>query len=137
MTAPEAATPAPRPSFFRRHWGWLTLAAVVGIPLLGLILWVAITLSYTYSTGERVGYVQKLSREGWMCKTWEGELALSNVPGQIPEKFHFTVRSDSIANAINSIAGNRVAITYEEHKGVPGSCFGDTPYFVTGVRAVK
>jgi len=35
-----------------------------------------ITLQVVYSDGERVGYIQKISRKGWVCKTWEGELAM-------------------------------------------------------------
>jgi hypothetical protein len=81
--------------------------------------------------------VQKFSRKGWICKTWEGELAISNVPGSLPQLFHFTVRDDSVANVINSVAGKRVSLRYEEHMGVPTSCFGDTRYYVTQVRVVE
>ncbi len=55
----------------------------------------------------------------------------------MPEKFLFTVRDDEIANRINQLAGQRVSLTYEQHKGLPTSCFGDTEYFVTNVVTVK
>ena len=94
------------------------------------------TLSFTYSSGERAGFMQKLSKKGWVCKTWEGELSLVALPGAAPEKFEFTVRDDAVAARINAAVGQRVALTYEQHKGIPTSCFGETEYFVTGIRVI-
>jgi hypothetical protein len=93
-----------------------------------------LTLQYAYSSGERTGYIQKISKKGWLCKTWEGELAMTTVPGTAPQIFQFTVRKDATAYQIEQAAGKRVALAYEQHKGVPSSCFGETEYFVTGVR---
>ena len=45
-----------------------------------------IVLHWSYSTGERAGWVQKLSHKGWLCKTWEGEMAMVSMPGTTPEK---------------------------------------------------
>ncbi len=136
MSDPVAAS-APHHGFFRRNWGKVTIATVVLGPILVFVLWSAIALGYTYSSGTRTGYVQKLSRKGWLCKTWEGELAMSNVPGVMPEKFYFTVRSDSIASLITQSEGSRVSLTYAQHVGVPSSCFGETEYYITGVRSVQ
>jgi hypothetical protein len=124
----------PRRSFLRRHWGKVTIAALVLVPALVFTIWAGVALSYSYSSGERVGYVQKLSRKGWLCKTWEGELQLSNIPGSAPILFQFSIRSDSLARAIEALAGRQVSLHYEQHPGVPSSCFGETEYFVTGVR---
>ena len=138
--APDPARPEPlepRRSFARRHWGKLTLAALVFLPALIFTIWSGIALSYSYSSGERVGYVQTLSRKGWLCKTWEGELQMSNIPGSAPILFQFTVRSDSLARAIEAISGRRVALHYEQHVGLPTNCFGETEYFVTAVREVS
>lgn len=126
----------PHRGFARRHWGKLTLAAVIVVPVLIFWLWATIALSYSYSTGERVGYVQKLSLKGWLCKTWEGELQMSSIPGSAPILFEFSVRSDSLAHEIERTAGRAVSLTYEQHVGVPTSCFGETEYFVTKVREV-
>jgi len=116
----------------------LTLAVIVMlVPLVIFSLWTWVTLGYTYSNGERGGYVQKLSKKGWLCKTWEGELAMANLPGTMPEIFRFTVRNDSIAGVIEKDVGKRVSVSYEQHRGVPTSCFGETEYFVTGVRVVQ
>jgi len=94
-----------------------------------------LTLTWSYSDGERAGFVQKLSKKGWLCKTWEGELVLVTMPGAIPEKFEFSVRSDAVARQILDNAGRRVVLIYSQHKGVPSSCFGETEYFVEKVLA--
>lgn len=132
----EVAAPRKR-SFLRRHWGKLTIAALIGIPTFVQLARSYIALAYTYSTGDRVGYVQKLSRKGWVCKTWEGELQISNIPGSAPVLFLFTVRDDSIAHAIQDAAGRQVALTFDQHPGIPLSCFGDTEYFVNAVRIIN
>jgi hypothetical protein len=110
----------------------LALAAL----LLAAAAWTWLTLSWSYSEGERAGYVQKFSRKGWLCKTWEGEIAMVTMPGAIPDKFEFSVRDDAVAARINALAGKRVVLHYEQHKFVPTGCFAETEYFVTDVRAV-
>jgi len=103
---------------------------------LALAGWIFLTLHWSYSTGERAGYVQKLSKKGWICKTWEGELALITMPGTVAEKFYFSVRDDAIAAEINASLGNRVSLTYEQHIGLPTSCWGETQYFIKKVTKV-
>ena len=93
------------------------------------------TLSWSYSSGERAGYLQKFSKRGWLCKTWEGEILLATMPGAIPERFAFTVREDAVARQLTAAIGQRVVLTYEQHRGIPTSCFGDTEYFVEKVAA--
>ena len=106
--------------------------------ILGLLAagWTWLTLHWSYSEGERAGYVQKLSKKGWLCKTWEGEIAMVTMPGAIPEKFEFTVHDENVVNKINTQAGNRVVLHYQQHKFIPTSCFGDTEYFIDSVRDV-
>lgn len=128
-----ARVEAPR---HRRRWPWV-LAAVIVSPVLIVTLWTWLALTYTYSHGERAGYVQKFSKKGWVCKTWEGELAMINIPGAMQQQWEFSVRSDSVAELIQRSMGKQVALTYDEHGGVPTDCFGETRYFVTGVRLVN
>ena len=125
------------PQVVRRHPLVITLIVLVALPLLVFTLWAGITLNYTYSTGNRAGFLQKISKRGWLCKTWEGELQLSAIPGSQPEKFLFTTRSDSVAALLEKMNGQRVVLEYKQHVGVPGTCFGDTEYFVTGVSPVS
>jgi lysophospholipid acyltransferase (LPLAT)-like uncharacterized protein len=113
------------------------LLTVVGVLIALVIAFTAFTLWYSYSEGERAGYVQKLSKKGWICKTWEGEMAMVTMPGTVAEKFYFTVREDAVAAKINETVGRRVVLTYQEHKWIPFSCFGDTGYFVTGVKSTE
>ena len=104
--------------------------------LVAALAWVWMTLTWSYSEGERAGYVQKLSRKGWLCKTWEGEIAMVTMPGAIPDRFEFSVRDEAVATKINAMAGQRVVLSYAQHKFVPTTCFGETEYFVTDARAV-
>jgi len=115
----------------------LIIAAVIIVPIVafGLYTWSALT--FTYSQGERAGYVQKFSKKGWLCKTWEGELAMVSMPGTMSEKFLFSVRDDHVADYINQSLGKRVAISYQQHVGIPTTCFGETEYFVTAVKVVQ
>ena len=132
-----ADTPvSPKPSWRRRHWRLITLLLIVLVPTVLFASWALITLNYTYSRGDRAGYAQKLSKRGWLCKTWEGELAMVNLPGAMPEIFKFSVRDDSIARILEKNLGKRVSLSYEQHKGVPTSCFAETEYYITNVRIV-
>ena len=109
----------------------------IAILVLLAVAWVWIALHWSYSDGERAGYVQKLSRKGWVCKTWEGEIAMVTMPGAIPEKFEFSVRDDAVAQRINALAGKRVVLDYKQYKFIPTTCFGETEYFIDGVREVQ
>ena len=109
----------------------VVLPLVILALLLALYFWAALT--WSFSTGERAGWVQKLSKKGWVCKTWEGELALVSLPGTTPEKFLFTIWSEDVAERVTKAMGKRVALHYEEKVGLPGSCFGETRHYVTGI----
>lgn len=131
--APAAPVP-PVPVKKKRNKVLIALFIVVLTPVVIVALWIWVALGYTYAVGERAGYVQKISKKGWLCKTWEGELAMANLPGTMPQIFTFTVRTDSIAHVLEQNAGKQVSLTYEQHRGIPTSCFGETEYFVTRVQ---
>jgi hypothetical protein len=114
---------------------WI-IAGIVVVPILVFAIYTWSALTYTYSSGERAGYVQKFSKKGWICKTWEGELAMVSMPGTMSEKFLFSVRDNKVADYINNSLGKRVALSYQQHVGIPTSCFGETQYFVTAVKVV-
>jgi hypothetical protein len=121
------------PGFIRNHKLATALVLVIVTPILVFVLWTFMALHTSYASGRRAGYLQKFSKRGWICKTWEGELQVNVVPGTAPQIFEFSVRSDSIADLLNKYAGQRIVVLYQQHKGVPGSCFGDTEYFIVGV----
>jgi len=109
----------------------LLLSLLVLVLLVAAYFWGA--LSWSYSSGERAGWVQKLSHKGWICKTWEGELALVSLPGSVPEKFAFTIRDDAVAAQVTQVMGKRVSLHYDEKVGLPTTCFGETRHFVNRV----
>jgi hypothetical protein len=106
---------------------------IIIVLILGLAGFTWLTLHWSYSDGERAGFVQKFSRKGWICKTWEGQMAMVTLPGTVADKFDFTVRDDEVAKQINANIGKRMTVHYEQRKWIPTSCFGDTEYFVTRV----
>ncbi|HYB50725.1 MAG TPA: hypothetical protein VED47_06405 [Burkholderiaceae bacterium] len=110
----------------------LALLALLG----GGSLYLTFVLNWSYSSGERAGWIQKFSRKGWLCKTWEGELIMVSLPGSMPEKFPFTVRDEAVAARVTQAIGQRVNLHYDEHLGLPGTCFGDTDYWVNAVTVV-
>ena len=111
----------------------ILLSTIVALVVVfGLYTW--FTLTWSYSEGTRAGYLQKFSKKGWLCKTWEGEILLSSMPGAIPERFEFTVRDEALVQKLQSTMGQRVEIGYEQHRGIPTSCFGETEYFVKAVN---
>ncbi|MGH7616655.1 MAG: hypothetical protein ACREPM_05450 [Gemmatimonadaceae bacterium] len=138
----HSSSPAPNarimhiPGFIKNHKLVTVIVIIVLTPIIVVTLWTTIALHYTYSTGERAGFLQKISKRGWLCKTWEGDVQLTALPGAAPEIFTFSVRSDSIAERLNTLAGQHVVVHYQQHKGLPSSCFGDTEYFIDSVRLV-
>lgn len=109
----------------------LAMVLVVVVALIAGYTWV--TLHWSYSKGERAGYLQKFSQKGWLCKTWEGEMQMIPAPGVLPEKFLFSVRDDTVAMKLNSVMGKKISVSYEQHKGVPTACYGESEYYVTKV----
>ena len=114
---------------------WLFLS--LGTIILLFVVYTWTMLNWSYSRGERAGYIQKFSKKGWISKTWEGELTMVTIPGTMTEKFIFTVRDDSVASRINALMGRRVTLTYEQHVGVPTNLFGETEYFVTSINSIE
>ena len=130
-------TPPPVSAAPRRRTSWLKMLFwLLIVPVAVIAGYFAVVLNWNYSDGERAGWVQKFSRKGWLCKTWEGEMAMVSMPGAIPEKFLFTVRDDAVADSINKVMGKRVTLHYQEKVGLPTSCFGETRHFVTRVVQV-
>ena len=114
----------------------LPALVVIGVVAALATAWFWFFLTWNFSTGERAGWVQKLSNKGWICKTWEGEMAMVTMPGTAQEKFLFTVRSDDVAAQINKLMGKRISVHYEEKVGLPTTCFGETRHYVVSVLAV-
>ena len=126
---PEGARPRRRSVTAYLVWTLLIAAALVALYTL-LMLW------WSYSEGERAGVLQKFSKRGWICKTYEGELAMYVVGGVAPQIWDFSVRDEATAAALTKAVGRQVRLHYSEHPGLPTSCFGETDYFVEAVEIV-
>lgn len=111
----------------------LILLAIVLTPVVLFALYTWAALTWDYSDGERAGILQKFSEKGWLCKTYEGTLAMTSAPGVMPELWSFSVRDDGVAQQLRDAIGMHVAVHYTEHRGIPTDCFGDTNYFVDSV----
>jgi hypothetical protein len=112
------------------------LLSLLAAAILIFVAYAWITLTFSYSEGERAGFLQKFSKRGWICKTWEGEILLTSMPGAIPDKFQFSVRDDAIAQQLMNATGKRVVLSYAQHKGVPTECFGETEYYIDKVQVM-
>lgn len=113
----------------------LLLVLVLAVLLAGLWTW--FSLSFAYSDGERAGVLQKFSSKGWICKTYEGELAQYVVGGVAPQIWYFSTRDDKLAKQLSAAVGEQIRLHYTEHRGVPTACFAETPYFAEGFTLVK
>ena len=113
---------------------WLALLLMLAAA--GYLL---VVFNWSYSDGDRAGYLQKFSRKGWICKTYEGELAMTTVPGVAPVIWTFSVQmwDEPIARQINGLLGKKVVLRYREFRYLPSTCFGETPYFVDSVTAAE
>jgi hypothetical protein len=123
----------------RRPRRWLT-RLLIWIPLLAIVVggaWTWFSLSWSYSEGERAGVLQKFSRKGWICKTYEGELALYIVGGVAPQIWYFSTRDPKLAEELTKNVGRDMRLQYSEHRGVPTNCFAETPYFATGFTVIQ
>jgi hypothetical protein len=127
----EPVQDAPGRGLMRKTKLILFAILLTPIALFALYTWAALT--WNYSEGERAGIVQKFSQKGWICKTYEGELAMTSVPGVMPVLWDFSVRDNEVAQQIRNAIGMHVALHYSEHRGVPGTCFGETSYYVDSV----
>ena len=137
-TEPTSPVEATEQSPARRGWSRkskVILFSILLLPFVLFTLYTMLVLNWSYSDGWRSGVLQKFSRKGWICKTWEGELAMSTVPGVAPTIWLFSVRDDAVAGKVSDAIGDRVNLHYTEHRGIPSDCFANTNYFVDSVRA--
>jgi hypothetical protein len=118
------------------RWLWRTILFVSLAAVAVAGAWTWFTLNWAYSEGERAGVLQKFSRKGWICKTYEGELALYIVGGVAPEIWYFSTRDPDLARELSSNVGRHIRLHYSEHRGVPGNCFAETPYFAESFTLV-
>jgi hypothetical protein len=122
-----------------RRRGWFGRIVLIGLALFVALgaLWTWFALSWSYSEGERAGVLQKFSKKGWICKTYEGELAQYVVGGVAPQIWYFSTRDEELAKQFSAAVGEQIRLHYTEHRGLPTSCFAETPYFAEGFTKVQ
>jgi hypothetical protein len=134
MSTPTAPMPTPTPAPARRsRFKWYLLGFVAALVAM-VVLYTLLMLWWSYSDGERAGVLQKFSQRGWVCKTYEGELAMYVVAGVAPQIWSFSVRDEAVVEELNKAVGQHVRLHYSEHRGLPTNCFGETDYFVDRVE---
>lgn len=134
MSTPTAPMPTPTPAPVRRsRFKWYLLGFVAALVAM-VVLYTLLMLWWSYSDGERAGVLQKFSQRGWVCKTYEGELAMYVVAGVAPQIWSFSVRDEAVVEELNKAVGQHVRLHYSEHRGLPTDCFGETDYFVDRVE---
>lgn len=116
----------------------LSRAKKIGLISLSVIL--VIVLGYfsttyyaSYSSGVRAGTIMKISKKGYVFKTYEGQLNLG--VNQEPWAFSVDVGRQDVVKALESAAANNdhVKLHYEE-KFVQYDWRGDTKYFIVKVE---
>jgi len=117
----------------RSRFKWYLLGFVAALVAM-VVLYTLLMLWWSYSDGERAGVLQKFSQRGWVCKTYEGELAMYVVAGVAPQIWSFSVRDETVVEELNKAVGQHVRLHYSEHRGLPTDCFGETDYFVDRVE---
>jgi hypothetical protein len=121
----------------RQDWSRTVRRFLIGLVLIAMVLvagYFLFVLNWGYSDGDRAGYLQKFSRKGWVCKTYEGELAMTTVPGVAPIIWSFSIWDDETAQKVNALLGRKVVVHYREYRMIPTTCFGETAYFVDRIE---
>jgi hypothetical protein len=140
MATTNVSNPAPAPAPVqkppRRSFMFFVWTSLIGALVL-IALYTLFMLWWSYSEGERAGVLQKFSKRGWVCKTYEGELAMYVVGGVAPQIWNFSVRDDAVVEQLHAAVGQQVRLRYAEHRGLPTNCFGETDYFVESVEIVS
>lgn len=99
----------------------------------------------SYSEGVRSGMVVKISKKGFLFKTYEGQLNLQTFganksPNMVSESFEFSVEGDreDMVKILEeaSLSGERVSLKYTERL-VKFFWRGETKYFVTEVERIQ
>ncbi|HHM21630.1 MAG TPA: hypothetical protein ENJ20_06360 [Bacteroidetes bacterium] len=118
---------------FTRRLLW-SVAGLITIGIIGFFLWA----NYTYSEGTRSGNLIKISKKGYIFKTYEGQLKLGGIDLQNEEEglsdtWSFSVKNINIVRQLEKLQGEKVILRYKEiNKAMPWQ--GDTNYFVTDVE---
>lgn len=126
--------PAPKKRL-RKFLIIFTLSLILGLWIFYFIC------GLSYSDGTRSGVLTKVSRKGYIFKTYEGEMNVGGFnqgDGTIMPMviFKFSVTDDAIYHKLDSLQGKKVVVTYNQ---VYKNFFwqGETDYFIHDVRVMN
>jgi len=88
-------------------------------------------LTYTYSSGHRVGKLVKLSKKGFVPKTWEGTMDLGS-GDQLT--WQFSVHKDEIGHELSKHSGKMVRLEFRE---LLWKVFYETKYDVIAWKVIR
>jgi hypothetical protein len=120
------------------------LKIISGVVLLLIVGFFSIMLFGHYSEGERAGTVSKMSKKGFVFKTYEGQLNLGGLSGETGSpasslwSFSVSGSETGVVQSLESalLNGKRVKIHYvEKYYTFPWQ--GETSYFIDKVEHIK
>ncbi len=118
------------------------LLSILGIIVVVLAIFFFARYSYTYSEGNRAGRLIKFAKQGFMFKTYEGEMNLGGVSNAANNSmmmnymWDFSVNDQSVADTLLKLEGREISVHYKQKMGkLPWR--GDTKYIVDKVVDVK
>lgn len=59
------------------------------------------------------------------------------VGGVAPQIWYFSTRDEELAKQLYASVGESIRLHYSEHRGLPTSCFAETPYFAESFTRVE
>ncbi len=90
-----------------------------------------------FSIGHREGFVTKLSKKGYIFKTWEGELRTNVLSLNDVNTFVFSVADKNVVDVLNKI-DQRVYVKLHYKQYILRAFFkGDTKYFIDRVEIMN
>jgi hypothetical protein len=109
--------------------------------IVALATCVALAGCWETGRGEKIGVLVKLSQEGAVCKTWEGEIVrggFTNGTGANGAPFYFTIEDEAMAKQLQDVLdkGDEIKIHYRQEMN--SFCRSDSrSTFLTGFEIVK
>ena len=113
-----------------------------GIIIVFLVIFFVARYSYIYSEGNRAGKLIKFSKQGFLFKTYEGEMNLGGVTNATNNSmmmnymWDFSVTNQAVADTLLMLEGKDISVHYKE-KLAKLPWRGDTKYIVDKVVEVR
>jgi Phr family secreted Rap phosphatase inhibitor len=118
------------------------LVTLLGVAVVLTILFIIANVTFTYSEGSRAGRLIKFAHNGYVFKTYEGEINLGGVTNaangsmMMNYMWDFSVVDKAVADSLSTLEGRDIRVHYKEKLArLPWR--GDTKFIVDKVEEVK